>query len=49
MDANKFYILEKNNWIETKIKPENISFHWIKLYDDEFNFKGIGMYKKQTL
>ena len=49
MNENKFYILENNKWIETKITPEKISFHWIKLYDDEFNFKGIGMYKKQLL
>ena len=33
-------------WIETKLSDINISYHWIKLYNDDcLTVKGIGMYK----
>lgn len=40
-----YYILENNTWVKTKLTPENISYRWIKLYNDNLQQIGIGIYK----
>lgn len=45
----KFYIIYNNNWIETELTPDKLSYRWINLYDDNLKIYGIGMYKKQSL
>lgn len=41
-----YYILENNKWVKTKLNEKNISYRWVKLYGDNLQYKGIGMYKK---
>ena len=40
-----YYILKNNTWVKTKLNPENISYRWIKLYNDNLQQIGIGIYK----
>tara|TARA_R110000782_G_C14530806_1_gene382393 strand:+ start:358 stop:531 length:174 start_codon:yes stop_codon:yes gene_type:complete len=44
-----YYTIENNTWIKTILSPEKLSWRWIRLYDEELKFKGIGMYPKNDL
>ena len=41
-----YYTIEKNTWVKTILSPEKLSWRWIRLYDEELKFKGIGMYPR---
>jgi hypothetical protein len=48
----KYYKLNLNgtNWVQTKLNDINISYRWIKLYNDDcVTIKGIGMYKTKEI
>jgi hypothetical protein len=44
----KLYVLnaQGTEWVEAQLNEVNISYKWIKLYNDDLSEKGIGMYKK---
>jgi hypothetical protein len=43
----KLYVLniQGTEWVETQLNEVNVSYKWIKLYNDDLTEKGIGMYK----
>ena len=43
----KLYVLnaQGTEWVEAQLNEVNISYKWIKLYNDDLSEKGIGMYK----
>lgn len=41
-----YYTLNNGQWVESKLNDVNIGWRWIKLYDDNLNLIGIGMYPK---
>ena len=43
----KLYVLnaQGTEWVEAQLNEVNISYKWIKLYNEDLTEKGIGMYK----
>ena len=43
----KYFILDPSGraWIETELRADHLSYHWIKLYNDDSTEKGMGMIK----
>jgi len=47
----KYFILDPSGkaWTQTKIKADYLSYHWLKLYNDDLTDKGMGMIKPSSL
>ena len=43
-----YYILHNGRWVESELNDVTVGWRWINLYDNNLNFKGIGMYPKLT-
>ena len=43
----KYFKLDPSGkaWNETKLNADYLSYHWLKLYNDDLTEKGIGMVK----
>jgi hypothetical protein len=44
----QFFELRGGQWIKSKLNAAKLSWRWIKLYDDNLNEIGIGMYQKNN-
>tara|TARA_R110000868_G_scaffold387575_1_gene656167 strand:- start:60 stop:224 length:165 start_codon:yes stop_codon:yes gene_type:complete len=45
----KYYEIQNNAWVQSELSANKLNWHWIKLYDDNLNVFGIGMYPKNTI
>ena len=47
---SKYYLLNEQGtkWILSTLTPNFLSYKWIKLYNEDLSFKGIGMYPKNN-
>ena len=47
---SKYYKLNEQGteWVLSTLTPDVLSYRWIKLYNDDLSFKGIGMYPKSN-
>jgi hypothetical protein len=45
----QFFELNAGQWINSKLNAAKLSWHWIKLYDDNLNEIGVGMYQKDSI
>ena len=50
---NKIFILHLDKWvlspIDTPTLDHCLNYHFIKLFNDDLSFKGVGLYAKSTL
>ena len=44
-----FYEIQNNVWTPSVLSADKLSWQWIRLYDDDLNFYGVGMYTKSAL
>ena len=47
VNNNNYYKLNDNGtkWVLSTLTAEVLIYKWIKLYNDDLSYKGIGMYK----
>ena len=47
---SKYYLLnaQGTKWVLSTLTPNFLSYKWIKLYNEDLSFKGIGMYPKKN-
>ena len=43
-----YYEIQNNRWVKTKLSAEKLSWHMIRLYDDDLNHIGMGLYPATT-
>lgn len=47
VNNNNYYKLntQGTKWVLSTLNAEVLTYKWIKLYNDDLSYKGIGMYK----
>jgi hypothetical protein len=50
VNNNNYYKLndQGTKWVLSTLTPDVLSYRWIKLYNDDLSYKGIGMYPKSN-
>lgn len=50
VNNNNYYKLNEQGteWVLSTLTPDVLSYRWIKLYNDDLSYKGIGMYPKSN-
>ena len=45
----KIFEIKNNQWVPAKLNRNNFNWNYIKLYDDNFQFMGYGIYPSEEI